>query len=48
MDEVIIRVSRDALKKAGCPTNVLPGRLAFNLEAAPLVASGEAQEGTTL
>lgn len=41
MDEVIIRVSRDALEKVGFPTNVPPGRLAFDLGDTPLVTSRE-------
>lgn len=44
MDEILLQLSKNALEKAGCPTKVLPGRLAFNLDDTTLVASVEESE----
>ena len=44
MDEILLQLSKDALERAGCPTEVLPGRLAFNLNDKMLVASEEGAE----
>lgn len=39
MDEVILDVSREALKKAGAPTEVQPGRLTFRPTDKLLIAT---------
>lgn len=44
MDEILLQLSKDALAKAGCPTKVLPGRLAFNTDDEMLVASAGGTE----
>lgn len=40
MDRVILKLSHDALSKAGFPTKVLPGRLAFKPEEKLQVVTG--------
>lgn len=41
MDEVLLRLSQDALEKAGFPTKALCGRLTFKPEDKILIASDE-------
>lgn len=45
MDDILVRVAREALAKAGRPTKVLAGRVAFPLDDNnDRVATGEVSE----
>lgn len=41
---MLLQLSKDALDKAGCPSKVRPGRLAFNPDNKVMVASKEGNE----